>query len=245
MSELVSFIFVNRGGVSLNDAIRNVNQVYSDYDKEILVIEQADDLPFLRGQLFNIGVKFAQGTYIALSDNDMYHLNKVPWIDIYEKIKKPLIGFKYISQVTLKNGTPIITKTEECPTGFGGFNFMRRADFLGFNGFSNLFVGWGFEDNAYSMRFDYFRVPQDLGHITHPIRNYAYSKNREYNMELWNTVSSRDSKLDGIQQTTFNLVSDEAECDGIRRICVNRVSVCDGFAYLDLLKKHYTLLEMR
>ena len=87
--------------------------------------------------------------------------------------------------------------------------------------------------------------PQDLGHITHPIRNYAYSKNREYNMELWKTVSSRDSKLDGIQQTTFNLVSDEVECDGIRRICVNKVSVCDGFAYLDLLKKHYTLLEMR
>ena len=241
---VVSFIFVNRGGLNLADAIRNIQQTYSDYIKEIIVVEQADELPFMRGQLFNIGVKYSQGKYIALSDNDMFHLRKVPWIAAYECYKKPLIGFTYISQVTLNNGVPTITKTEPCPTGFGGFNFMQRSDFIGFNGFSNLFVGWGFEDNAYSLRFDYFRVPQDLGHITHPIRNYAYPKNREYNMELWKTAGNRDAKLDGIKQTTYNIISDNVSDDGVRFIQVNGITVCDGFVYMNELNKHYSLLHI-
>ena len=122
----VTFIFVNRNGANLWDAIHNVQSLYSDYTQDIIVAEQADELPFLRGQLFNIGVRYATGEYIALSDNDMFHLNKVPWIDIYDKVRCPLIGFKYISQVTLNDGRPTITSINECPTGFGGFNFMKK-----------------------------------------------------------------------------------------------------------------------
>ena len=242
INDVVSFIFPNRGGLNLDKAIQNVNEVYSDMNKEIIVIEQDDDKPFLRGQLFNIGVRYAQGTYIALSDNDMFHLRKVDWIDIYETVKKPLIGFKYISQIKLNNGNPIITKTDECPTGFGGFNFMKRTDFINFNGFSNLFVGWGFEDNAYSLRFDYVRVPQNLGHITHPIRNWTYKKNRAYNLELWKSAHTRDKMEDGIKQTTFDLVSEEYIEDCVKLIKVNNISVCDGFKYQKELNKNYELL---
>lgn len=241
--ELVSFIFVNRGSNSLFDAIKNIQKVYSNINKEILIIEQADDLPFLRGQLFNIGVKYAQGKYIALSDSDMFHLREVPWIDIYNTYKKPIIGFKYISQITLNNDTATITRTDPCPTGFGGFNFMERSDFINFNGFSNLFIGWGFEDNEYSMRFNYIRVPQNLGHITHPIRNYAYPKNREYNLELYNSAKTRDTAMDGFKQTTYNLVSEEYIDNCVKLIKVNNISVIDNFVYTSELNKHYKLLE--
>ena len=242
INDVVSFIFPNRGGLNLDKAIQNINEVYSDMNKEIIVVEQADDKPFLRGQLFNIGVRYAQGTYIALSDNDMYHLRKVPWIELYESVKKPLIGFKYISQIRFENGKPVITSTTDCPTGFGGFNFMRRTDFIGFNGFSNLFVGWGFEDNAYSTRFEYARVRQDLGHITHPIRNYQYPKNRAYNMELWHSETTRDKMLDGFKQTTYTEVSQEQN-DNVLTVKVNNISVCDDFAYKDLLEKHYSIMQ--
>lgn len=240
----VTFIFVNRNGANLWDAIHNVQTVYSDYTQDIIVVEQADGLPFLRGQLFNIGVRYATGEYIALSDNDMYHLNKVPWIYIYNKVQKPLIGFKYISQVTLNNGTPIITSTNECPTGFGGFNFMKRDDFIKFNGFSNLFVGWGFEDNAYSKRFNYLRIPNNLGHITHPIRNYKYAKNREYNLHLLNTIHNRDASLDGYNQTRYNIISDNTVTNNVRLIKVDRITVCDNFTYMKELKHHYRLLGL-
>ena len=240
----VTFIFVNRNGANLWDAIHNVQTVYSDYIQDTIVVEQADNLPFLRGQLFNIGVRYAVGDYIALSDNDIYHLNKVPWVDIYRKVRRPLIGFKYISQVTLNNGNPVITSANECPTGFGGFNFMTPDDFVKFNGFSNLFVGWGFEDNAYSKRFNYIRVPNNLGHITHPIRNYTYTKNREYNLHLLNTVDERDASLDGYIQTRYKVVSDEKISSNVRLIKVNNITVCDNYAYMNELNYHYRLLGL-
>ena len=242
MTKLVSFIFVNRGGKNLMDAIKNIKEVYSDYTKEIIVIEQADNLPFLRGQLFNIGVKFANGKYIALSDNDIWHLRKVPWIDIYETVKKPLIGFKYISQIKLINGKPIITSTANCPTGFGGFNFMEKEDFINFNGFSNLFIGWGFEDNTYAQRFDYVRVPQNLGHITHIKRGFDYMKNHDYNYELYKNSKTRDSKLDGYNQTIFKVVSDKLDND-IRTVKVNKIGVPEDFVYKSILIKQYHLLH--
>lgn len=242
MSNLISFIFVNRGGKNLTDAIRNVKEVYANVPKQILVIEQADSLPFLRGQLFNIGVKLSKGKYIALSDNDIFHLRKVDWVDIYETVQKPLIGFKYISQIRLRGGTPVITNTDECPTGFGGFNFMKRDDFIKFNGFSNLFVGWGFEDNAYSLRFEYVRVPQNLGHISHPRRVYSNPKNHDYNYELYQSANERDAKLDGYAQTTYNLVSSNIVQGDVTVIRVNSIGVCKDFAYKDILEKQYSLV---
>lgn len=240
---LVSFIFVNRGGEHLDDAIKNIKDVYSDINKEIIVVEQSDNLPFMRGQLFNIGVKYAKGKYIALSDNDMFHLRKVPWIDIYENVKKPLIGFKYISQIKLENGKPIITSTANCPTGFGGFNFMTKEDFINFNGFSNLFIGWGYEDNFYSSRFKYIRIPQNLGHITHKTHQKTNLKNILYNKELKEKyVGKIDPKLDGFLQTTFTLVSDKNENFG-RMIQVKDISVVDDFAYKSIIRKHYELLK--
>ena len=72
MEDLTSFIIINRGGKNLIDCIKSIKDTYAEMNKEIIVIEQADDLPFLRGQLFNIGVKLATGNYIALSDNDIF-----------------------------------------------------------------------------------------------------------------------------------------------------------------------------
>ena len=242
MKDLTTFIIINRGGKNLIDCIKSIKDTYTEMNKEIIVIEQADNLPFLRGQLFNIGVKLATGNYIALSDNDIFHLRKVDWIDIYDLVKKPLIGFKYISQITLKDDKPIITKTYECPTGFGAFNFMKKTDFVNFNGFSNLFVGWGYEDNEYSSRFNYVRVPQNLGHITHPTHINNNVLNTQLNERLSKTNKTRDSKLDGYAQTTFNIVSEEIIMDDVKLIKVNNISVCDGFAYKDILDKQYSLV---
>lgn len=240
---LVSFIFVNRGGKNLHDAIENIKKVYADYNKEIIVIEQADDMPFMRGQLFNIGVKHANGEYIALSDNDIYHLRKVDWIDIYETYKKPIIGWKYISQIKLEKNKAVITATNECKTGRGAFNFMKKDDFIKSNGFSNLFVGYGFEDIEYAKRLDFMRVPQNLGHITHPSHRNVLPRNLEYNKYIVNNLSKNiDPKYDGYSETTFNIVSDEM-VDDVRFIKVKDISVIPSFKYNDILKTHYGFLK--
>ena len=238
---ITSFIIVNRGGKDLPIVIENIERTYNDMDKEILVINQGDELPFLRGQLFNIGVKYATGHFIALQDNDIYHLRKVPWIQAYTAKQIPLIGFKAISQVTITNGMPNITSTEWCLGGFGGFNFMQRKDFITFNGFSNLFVGWGFEDNEYSLRFKCERVPQNLGHLTHPRRMYLYKKNRDFNLELYHSAKQRDFSLDGYQQTVYKELSQTSHGQ-VKYITVSDITVTNHFKYKDLLDTQWQLV---
>ena len=38
----------------------HISEYLKDYDYELIVVEQADDLPFNRGKLLNIGFKVAQ-----------------------------------------------------------------------------------------------------------------------------------------------------------------------------------------
>ena len=103
-------------------------------------------------------------------------------------------------------------------------------------------MGWGYEDNEYSSRFNYVRVPQNLGHITHPTHINNNVLNTQLNERLSKTNKTRDSKLDGYAQTTFNIVSEEIIMDDVKLIKVNNISVCDGFAYKDILDKQYSLV---
>ena len=241
MDNLVSIVIPNRGGKNLDKVLQNLYTVYPDMDKEIIIVEQANKGPLQKGQLFNIGVKFAHGKYIALSDHDIIHLRKVPWIEIYESVKKPIIGFKYISQITYVNGVPVITSTKDTPKGFGGFNFMAKKDFVGFNGFSNLYFGWGYEDNAYGTRFEHIRVPQNLGHITHPITNrFDYSLNREFNKELAKSEPTRNKMEDGYLQTTYTVVSDQIT-KYWRYIKVDNIYVTNNFKYINIIEKQLEL----
>ena len=66
----ITFIICNRGGDKLFYCIDKINDLYP-YSKYI-VVNQDDDLPFMRGQLFNIGVKFSTTKYICLIDNDIF-----------------------------------------------------------------------------------------------------------------------------------------------------------------------------
>lgn len=49
IENLVSFIIPNRGGKDLDKVIQNINEVYSDMNKEIIIVEQCDNIPFMRG----------------------------------------------------------------------------------------------------------------------------------------------------------------------------------------------------
>ena len=239
MDDKITIIIPNRGGKDLDKVIKNLNEVYYDIEKEILVIQQEDDMPFMRGQLYNIGVKYADSDYIALSDNDIYHLRKLPLFDIYENNKKPIVCFKWISQLDYNNGNPKILFTE-LRGGTGAFNFMKKSDFISVNGFSNLYVGWGCEDIDFMKRFGnhYIRVPQNLGHIQHPRRVNKDEKNSNLNKVYLEQFNKRNFMEDGFYQTTYNLISKE-DCNGFTLIKVNNVSVCENFVYKSLLDKHF------
>lgn len=243
IDNVVSFIIPNRGGKDLAKVIKNINDVYSDLNKEILVIQQEDNLPFMRGQLYNIGVKFSTGNYVALTDNDIYHFRELPLLFIYESYKKPIIGFKYISQVDYNNGNPKVVKNQLMLHGFGAFNFMAKSDFIKANGFSNCYIGWGAEDLDFMKRFnnDFVRVPQHIGHLMHPHRANVNPKNTDINRWCLKTFNERDYKLDGIKQTTFDLLSEEQR-DGYKLIKVNHISTVPNFKYQSIIEKHFKVI---
>lgn len=239
--DVVSFIIPNRNGKDLNHTIDNINTVYAALNKEIIVVNQDDERPFMRGQCYNIGAKYSTGNFLALTDNDIYHLRCLPLFKIYAVYKCPIIGFEAITQLTLDNGKPIYGVTEMRPLGFGAFTFLSKSDFANANGFSNLYIGWGAEDRDFISRFDkYIRVPQNLGHLTHPRRTNTNVHNTELNHEFLKTAGNRNKMLDGMKQTRWT--EDAVERDGnILYVHVSSITVCNSFAYDKLLEQHYSI----
>lgn len=239
--EGISFIIPNRGGKDLDKVIANILKVYSRVNKEIIVVEQLDGRPFMRGQLFNIGSLYSTFNYLALTDNDIWHLRELPLFDIYSVYKCPLVCFKYISQLVYNGVDVSVVATEERPYGFGAFTFMSKKDFMDVNGFSNLYVGWGCEDIDFIGRFSkYVRIPQSLGHLQHPKRENTNKYNTALNREFFydNKQHPRNFMKDGVSNTAYTLL--EETRDGcVLYVRVENITVKDNYEYDYLLSRHY------
>ena len=110
-----------------------------DIDHEIIVVEQSDDKPFNRGKLLNIGYLKAKELlcdYVVFHDVDMIPLE----VD-YSYSDKPLhLATNF--EVESKN-----LKNLQFDDYFGGVTMFPSDMFENINGYSNLYWGWGFEDD--------------------------------------------------------------------------------------------------
>jgi hypothetical protein len=101
---------------------------YEDY--VIIIVEQDDAKLFNRGMLCNIGFLESQKQkcdYIVIHDVDMIPID---------------VDYSY-------SNTPIHLATDNIPfeSYFGGMTIFPSNTFKEINGFSNLYWGWGFEDD--------------------------------------------------------------------------------------------------
>jgi len=101
---------------------------------EIAIVEQADDLPFNRAKLLNIGFKELENCdYFAFHDVDM-----LPIDSDYGYPEGP---------------THLASEVEQFNWGlpydgyFGGVTLFDKNSFLLINGYSNEYWGWGAEDD--------------------------------------------------------------------------------------------------
>lgn len=102
---------------------------------QIFVVEQSDNGPFNRGKLLNIGSKIAidEGfDYLCFHDVDLLPID----VD-YSYPKYPT---SLVSKVENKEGDILFRY-------FGGVTIFNTEDFVGINGYSNNYWGWGFEDD--------------------------------------------------------------------------------------------------
>jgi len=119
------------------------NYLYSKrIHHEVIVVEQKDDNPFNRGLLLNWGCRKAEWTgcdYVVFHDIDMlpvdvdYSYSDVP-IHLVENLEIPeqedSLFYDY----------------------FGGVTMFTLKDIKRINGFSNNYIGWGFEDDDLFLR---------------------------------------------------------------------------------------------
>lgn len=113
-------------------------------EHEIIVVEQADNEPFNRGLLANIGFTHSKGELFCIHDVDM-----IPDKVIYET---------HTDVIHLASQASQFNYAMPYPNYFGGVTLFRREAFQKINGFCNLYKGWGAEDDDLLNRCNFHKL---------------------------------------------------------------------------------------
>jgi|TARA_B100001094_G_scaffold277052_1_gene285635 hypothetical protein len=179
---------------SIEDRLQSQNIV----DYEIIIVEQANDLPFNRGWLCNIGFDISKQLkcdYVVFHDVDMLPEDEscdYSWVDRPTHLATKLSNNKYKLPY---------------PEYFGGVTMFPVQHFEVINGFSNEYWGWGFEDDDLLYRCRQSGVPMNeelvsSKQFSNPFINLMYFSpgdyievdsspimnktfERSYTMEMW------------------------------------------------------------
>ena len=113
----------------------------------ILVINQTDNAPFMRGLLFNAG--FLSAKYVLPFSPDCFILHDVDNIPERQGL------FYRCSQHGVFHMAAAVDRFQYqlfMPEYTGGVAAVTSDQFSALNGFSNLYLGWGCEDDDFFIR---------------------------------------------------------------------------------------------
>ncbi|XP_060069507.1 beta-1,4-galactosyltransferase 7-like [Ylistrum balloti] len=119
----------------------------------IYVINQTDAYSFNRATLINVGFLESDPNcdYIAMHDVDLLPLN-------------PLLNYSFPSEGPYHVSSPKLHPKYHYPSFIGGILLITRKHFESVNGMSNLFWGWGGEDDEFGLRLLHFGMK-----VRHPV----------------------------------------------------------------------------
>ena len=172
-------------------------------DCEIIVVEQADQKPFNRAKLLNVGFLQSKADYFAFHDVDM--------LPVKADYSFPV------------NPTHIATKCSQfrykMPFAeyFGGVTLFNREDFIACNGYSNNFWSWGAEDNEMYDNVLRCGLKIDRRDCTFQSLHHQLADRScyEHNRELW--MKGRGIE-DGLSHCSYNVINRVEEKGFIRLI---------------------------
>ena len=121
----------------------SINEYITDINFELIIVDQQGKDEFNRGRLLNIGFKEAEKLgcdYVVFHDVDMLPID----VD-YSYSDKPL---HLITDLDLPEGVSRTLFDEY----FGGVTLFPVDIFKQINGYTNLYQGWGFEDDNLLLR---------------------------------------------------------------------------------------------
>lgn len=152
--------------------VPHIRKHFADQPHEIIVVEQADENPFRRGNLLNEGARIATGHVIALHDVDYLPESDVTyWVDGCD-VYRPARRVNFVAA----DGSP--RPEEDIPSGYRHFKDGVDDDFFGavtvfsksaldrINGFNPLYDGWGLEDADLRERIQLYKLSVVRGNGT-------------------------------------------------------------------------------
>ncbi|CAH1775772.1 unnamed protein product [Owenia fusiformis] len=170
----------------------------------IIIVDQVDDTPFNRGMLLNIGAIEAAKLYkfdcLIFHDVDLLPENDY---NSYTCVNNAAL---HLSVLVNKHGYRLLYDNI-----FGGVMAIQPENFVKINGFSNLFFGWGGEDDDMYKRIKVSKLKAGHAHRwNRGIPRYTmlgHSRSKIRNMARWKLL--KNSKVrhhcDGLNSLTYRL----------------------------------------
>jgi hypothetical protein len=209
---------------------------------EVIIAEQADPGSFLRGQLFNLAVAQAAGSRLLLFDVDGRFLRPMLCSQWLAQASRPVLPFDRLVHLAVSADGQLMRIGVDAGHGpmLGLCNLMTREQFERAGGFSNLFRGWGPEDQELADRLGgYIRLEGEIGHIAHDSAIFQALKDgaAKRHARLRASRSQRDASLDSFRQTQAagRVVAEISHSPPIRKVTFSGITVSDDFRYRDLL----------
>ncbi|KAK0060953.1 beta-1 4-galactosyltransferase 4 [Biomphalaria pfeifferi] len=194
-------------------------------DVTFFVIEQAGNSTFNRGALFNVGFleaeKFQRFDCYILHDVDMIPINDH---NLYRCSENP----RHFAVAINKHNYKLHYESY-----FGGVVGLLREQYLQINGHSNLYIGWGTEDddllirvknknltmvryNPSTARYDMIQHDRDVGNAENPMRlTLRKSAARRQHVEGLNTVTKYYQVLDMKLETLYTWITVSLDNSGL------------------------------
>jgi hypothetical protein len=233
--DFISFIIPIRDkSDEARDLFAHLSKLYTR--PEIIFVHQLNDMPFMRGQLMNIGCKTAKHPLFVLMDVDLRFYSKFDFVQKMAKHKRPFLPFNRIDCVDIINGRQVISGVRGPSSG--GMCCITRKQFVSTCGFSNLCMGWGGEDDIFAKRAKFIRFDNVILHVNH-LRAKLPVGYRDYNKEIIKSASHRPPTHDGIGQLTYELTNRIPDpVVGAVNIGVKKIGVRSDYRYME----EYTMI---
>ncbi|XP_037568212.2 beta-1,4-N-acetylgalactosaminyltransferase bre-4 [Dermacentor silvarum] len=166
-------------------------------DYGIFIIEQADKSPFNRAKLFNVG--FVEST--ALYDYQCFVFHDVDLLPIDDRNLYTCPTQPRHMCVTIDGESGVFYRQI-----FGGVTAMTKEHFLRVNGYSNMYWGWGAEDDDMFKRLSFeglmiYRRSPDVARYTSLLHVHTTITNNR-SLELLEAWDKRD-KTDGLNSLVY------------------------------------------
>lgn len=161
---LISFIVPYRNReVHLKVFIMELRKysIKNNLNIEIIIVSQNDNEPFLRGQLLNTGVTYANGSIVVCHDIDYIPKNDVIYWDGLSEVFLPVKKAEFIlmdGQARTENDIPSgyrHFKDGVDENFFGAVTTITKEAFMRVNGFPSNLRGWGVEDAIFRHRCEH------------------------------------------------------------------------------------------